>query len=278
MYGAGPDVFAVWGYVIANTIDSQVELNPRLLAGILGCNPERITAAIDFLCAPDPSSRTKTDDGRRLIREGEFAYRVPNFAAYRAIRNEEERREYNREAKRRQRERDAGKVTADVNDSQRMSAMSAQAETETEAETEKTKTASATLAEHFTDTEHRAAYLAYRRAHRMADGMDASLRALESGMNGQPPIPWARIGAALVEMRAASVDFNPRAVTGFARKVGVPVSSVANEVRPRDYAEAKPLADKFCAECEGEPRENEKGRIVGLQHKATCSRAALFAS
>jgi hypothetical protein len=56
-----------------------------------------------------------------LVREGEFAYRVPNFAAYRAIRNEEERREYNRIKKAEQREREKAQVKADVNDSQTLS-------------------------------------------------------------------------------------------------------------------------------------------------------------
>lgn len=126
MYGAGPDVFAVWAYVIANTVDSQVELNPNLIAALLGCTPDRARAAIEVLCAPDPNSRSKAEGGRRLVREGEFAYRVPNFAAYRSIRNEEDRRAYNREKKREQRARD--KVNASVIDSQRKSTVSAQAE------------------------------------------------------------------------------------------------------------------------------------------------------
>lgn len=122
MFGAGPDVFAVWGYVIANAVESQVELNPALLAAVIGTSPERISAAIEKLCAPDPLSRTKTHDGKRLIREGEYAYNVPNLLAYRSIRNEEERREYNRVKKAEQRERD--KVKDSVID---MSAVSAQA-------------------------------------------------------------------------------------------------------------------------------------------------------
>lgn len=131
MYGAGVDVFAVWAYVLANTYESQVELNPMMLAAALGSTPDKVEQAIAFLCAPDPRSRSKTEEGRRLIREGEFAYRVPNFDAYRKIRNEEERREYNRVKKAEQRERQRG-VKARVNDCQRKSA---QTETETEAET-----------------------------------------------------------------------------------------------------------------------------------------------
>lgn len=136
MYGAGPDVFAVWGYVIANTQDSQVELNPLLLAGVIGTTPERIADAIAVLCAPDAKSRSKVEGGRRLIREGEFAYRVPNFAAYRAIKNEDDRREYNRKKKAEQRLRDRNvkDVKARVIDCQPMSAHA-----ETEAESRKQK-------------------------------------------------------------------------------------------------------------------------------------------
>ena len=125
MYGAGPDVFAVWAYVIANTRDSQVELNPVLLASTLGTTQERVQAAIDFLCAPDSRSRSKDAEGRRLLREGEYAYSVPTFAAYRAIRNEDDRREYNRIKKAEQREREkaeASNVKDSVIDSQRKSA------------------------------------------------------------------------------------------------------------------------------------------------------------
>jgi hypothetical protein len=135
MFGAGSDVFAVWAYVIANTKDSQVELNPNLLAATLGTSRERVQQAIDFLCAPDPNSRSKDAEGRRLVREGEFAYRVPTFSAYRAIRNEEERREYNRVKKAEQRERDRA-VKTYVIDSQRKSSVSANTEAEAEAEAE----------------------------------------------------------------------------------------------------------------------------------------------
>lgn len=132
MYGAGSDVFAVWAYVIANTKDSQVEINPALLAGMLGSTPERVRGALDFLCAPDPNSRSKAEDGRRLVREGEFAYRVPNFTAYRSIRNEEERRAYNRQKKAESRQRQAD-VKAPVIE---MSAVSAHTEAEAEADPE----------------------------------------------------------------------------------------------------------------------------------------------
>jgi hypothetical protein len=101
MVGAGAVVFAVWGYVIAKQVPdrlvgSQVRLNPKLLATIIGEEEGEVVKAIKFLCAPDPHSTTKVHDGRRLVKLGEFDYQVVNGAKYRAIRDEESRREQNR--------------------------------------------------------------------------------------------------------------------------------------------------------------------------------------
>ena len=109
MYGAGIAVFAVWGYVIAHTRRSRVELNPRKLSDTLGGTQEEIVAAIEFLMAPDPNSRHKEREGRRLIKEGEFQYFVPAWEDYQTIRNEDGRREYNRLAQQRSRQKKAKK-------------------------------------------------------------------------------------------------------------------------------------------------------------------------
>lgn len=118
MVGAGAVPFAVMGYVIANgkpdrTVGMQVELNPKLLAFIIGEPEEAVEKAIDFLCSPDPKSRSKEEDGRRLVKLGEFCYRVVNGAKYREIRDEERRRETDRNSKRRQRARDRQGPTND---------------------------------------------------------------------------------------------------------------------------------------------------------------------
>lgn len=133
MMAAGPEVFAVWAYVIAKTHDSIVELNPRLLAAVIGSTTERMQSAIDVLCAPDHASRSTAADGCRLVKQGQYQYHVTNHTAYKAIRNEDDRRAYNREAKRKERAKKAD-VKRPVNDSQRNSIASAQAETETETE------------------------------------------------------------------------------------------------------------------------------------------------
>jgi hypothetical protein len=89
------------GYVIAHqrpddAVGGQVRLNPTLLATIFGEPVKRIQEAIDYLCSPDPRSTTPDEEGRRLVKIGQFDYRVVNAAKYLAIRNEEERREANR--------------------------------------------------------------------------------------------------------------------------------------------------------------------------------------
>lgn len=96
MYGAGLDVFAVWGYVISHARNGTIELNPRKLADTLGGTVEDIQKAVKFLMKPDPDSRHKEHGGRRLVKEGEFQYSIPSWSSYQTLRNEEARREYNR--------------------------------------------------------------------------------------------------------------------------------------------------------------------------------------
>ncbi len=103
MIGAGAVAFAVMGYVIAKqvpdrTVGSQVELNPKLLAMILGEPEKEVLKAINYLCSPDPNSRSPESGGRRLVKLGTFAYQVVNGAKYMAIRDQESRRAQNRTA------------------------------------------------------------------------------------------------------------------------------------------------------------------------------------
>lgn len=108
MVGSGAATFAVWSYVIAKmredaTVGAQVDLNPVILATILGESQKDIEAVIRRLCAPDPGSRTKDEDGRRLIKVGTFSYQVVNGPKYLAIQNLEQKRAADRERKRKQR-------------------------------------------------------------------------------------------------------------------------------------------------------------------------------
>jgi len=126
MYGAGADVFAVWGFVIANAVDSTVELHPTYVSAVIGMTEERFGKALEWLMRPDSKSRTEAEDGRRLVSEGAYQYHVPSWEKWNNLRNEEDRRAKNREYKRasrlRKRQGASGKSTCvstgPVNDSQ----------------------------------------------------------------------------------------------------------------------------------------------------------------
>jgi len=103
MMGTGIEVFAVMPYVVATMRGhpehgALVELNPKLLAFTFGCAEEVVESGIRKLCAKDPESRTEKEGGRRLVKMGQFLYRVVNGAAYMAIRKAEANRMKNREA------------------------------------------------------------------------------------------------------------------------------------------------------------------------------------
>lgn len=101
MVGTGAVTFAVWSYVIANMEPGDdgrmwVELNPSLLAGILGEPLDEVAVVVEKFCQPDEHSRSKEEGGRKLVRQGQFLYWVVNGAQYRLARNKEARREYQR--------------------------------------------------------------------------------------------------------------------------------------------------------------------------------------
>lgn len=130
LVGAGIAVHAVWPYVIAHTKHGVVELNPDMLAAQFGgVTPEQVSEAIEYLCSADPRSRNQSEDGRRMIREGAFQYRVVNHEHYRSMRDDSDRREYNRVKKQESRARKSGQTK-----SQTCQPRSAQPEAEAEAE------------------------------------------------------------------------------------------------------------------------------------------------
>jgi len=101
MMGAGALFYAVWGYVISHAVPSRehgsvVELNPALIGVLLGEDAGDVEVVIGRMCEPDPKSRSKNEEGRKLVRLGQYLYRVVNGEKYRAIRDAEERREYQR--------------------------------------------------------------------------------------------------------------------------------------------------------------------------------------
>ena len=106
MVGMGPTYFAVWAYIIAHAKPpGEVEVNPRVVAALIGCSPEQVEEAMAVFLQPDPLSRNTAHDGRRLLPLGPFTYEVTGWDKYQQMRNEEARREQNRLAQQRFRER-----------------------------------------------------------------------------------------------------------------------------------------------------------------------------
>lgn len=119
MFGKDAVIFAVWTYIIANMQppsrrdhECYCEVNPALLAATFSTPIDEIDAALLDLESPDPKSRNKRDEGRRIVLAGDGErtlgprqYRVVNGATYRAMRDEEERREQNRVNKNAERQR-----------------------------------------------------------------------------------------------------------------------------------------------------------------------------
>jgi len=106
MLGAGVIRQHVLCWMIANAdFDGNVEVNPALLAVLFGepCSESSITAALEWLSLPDPKSRIKEHEGRRIEYIDGFLWRLINHEIYRNIIRAEEAREKTRERVRRHR-------------------------------------------------------------------------------------------------------------------------------------------------------------------------------
>jgi hypothetical protein len=87
--------------------DGVVDMTVGAISRRTGVPLEQVQAALAELCAPDASSRTPDDDGRRLLPIDpvrSWGWQIVNYAHYRRIRDEESRREYHRDYRRRERE------------------------------------------------------------------------------------------------------------------------------------------------------------------------------
>jgi hypothetical protein len=88
--------------------EGVVDMHPRAIAEEVGLSVDQVKAALLELEAPDDESRSPEEQGRRIIRLDEhraWGWRVVNYVKYRAIRNEDDRREQNRIAQAKWREK-----------------------------------------------------------------------------------------------------------------------------------------------------------------------------
>lgn len=87
LYGQWPTA-AVWASLLplANA-KGEIDLAPEAIAGMTGWPLELLRQGIQSLCQPDPRSRSKAEDGRRLVLidpERDWGWRVVNIGIYRA--------------------------------------------------------------------------------------------------------------------------------------------------------------------------------------------------
>lgn len=92
MQGKGPLQFAVWTYICAHAYPAfqdgkeigLVEINPAVIAFLIGeCTAEDVQGVINIFCQPDPKSNIQDEQGRKLIHQRGFEYRVVTFLEYR---------------------------------------------------------------------------------------------------------------------------------------------------------------------------------------------------
>ena len=85
-----------------------VDVHPSAISDEVGLPLDRVTLALTDLESPDPESRSPENEGRRILRmDGHRAWgwKVTNYGKYRTIKNEDDRREQNRLAQERWRNR-----------------------------------------------------------------------------------------------------------------------------------------------------------------------------
>jgi hypothetical protein len=74
-------------------------MTPQVLHSTTGIPLRHIRRGLAALEKPDPDSRTPDEEGRRIVRLSDsrsWGWRIVNYAHYRKIRSQEERREYQR--------------------------------------------------------------------------------------------------------------------------------------------------------------------------------------
>jgi hypothetical protein len=84
-----------------------LDMTPEAISRRTGIPFEIISEGIVWLEKPDPKSRSKKEEGRRIIplsADRDWGWRIVNHEEYRKLRSQEERREYDAERKRRERE------------------------------------------------------------------------------------------------------------------------------------------------------------------------------
>lgn len=85
--GHGPDVLAVWTLLMASADrHGHTDVSASYMADALRVDIARVDAALEVLASPDPRSRNKDQQGRRIV-PGDGGYYLVSHAKYRALAN-----------------------------------------------------------------------------------------------------------------------------------------------------------------------------------------------
>ena len=126
--GCAHEILVFTNMIASSDARGCCDKHHRAIADEVGLTVDEVRAAIATLESPDRDSRSVESEGRRIVRldgHRDWGWGIVNHSKYRAIRNEDDRRESNRLAQ--QRHRSVIAVSA-------LSSMSAQAEAEAEAD------------------------------------------------------------------------------------------------------------------------------------------------
>lgn len=93
-------IIALQQMVILANVEGVVDKTLDWIADTTTLPRDILERGIAVLEKPDPESRTPDEDGRRLVRLSDtrsWGWRIVNYAHYRNLRKEEERRDYHRQ-------------------------------------------------------------------------------------------------------------------------------------------------------------------------------------
>ena len=114
--------------------EGEVDMTPEAIAGTTGWPLDFIKQGIAELASPDPRSRTPDEHGRRITlidEHREWGWHLTNYQKYRDEMRSQERREYLREAKRKER------LSTNVNTSTNVNRVQPIADADADADAEK---------------------------------------------------------------------------------------------------------------------------------------------
>jgi hypothetical protein len=133
--------------LILADLDGNVDMTPAAISRRTTIPLDIIQLGIAALLEPDPESRTPTEEGRRLLPLSEgrsWGWRIVNYAHYRQLQREQDRRAYHREYWHKRKDKGAEQpdlnVTQHTQPNQPIAYAEAKTYAETEAEAKETKT------------------------------------------------------------------------------------------------------------------------------------------